>query len=112
MPGDVDSSRTIRYALGVGAGTVDGLDELAFVTENTAGVAQRVLPSGRYAAPVTGIYDKGSGALVRTEGLLTGEDGTPLARLAGGPFIRGEGGFGGDRGPASNCRAVIAGGAR
>jgi hypothetical protein len=123
-----DSARAILYALGVGAGTVDGLDELAFVTENTAGVAQQVLPtfpvvlgqglfsipygdvdrsklvhaeqsiellgeitpdgSGRYQARVTGVYDKGSGALVRTEGLLTGADGTPLARLAGGSFIR------------------------
>jgi acyl dehydratase len=137
-----DNSRAILYALGVGAGTVDGLDELAFVTENTAGVKQQVLPtfpvvlgqglftipygdvdrsklvhaeqsiellgeitpygSGRYQARVTGVYDKGSGALVRTEGLLTGEDGTPLARSAGGSFIRGEGGFGGDRGPASD----------
>jgi acyl dehydratase len=137
-----DSSRTILYALGVGAGTVDGLDELAFVTENTAGVTQQVLPtfpvvlgqglftipygdvdrsklvhaeqsievlgeitpngSGHYQARVTGVYDKGSGALVRTEGLLTGADGTPLARLAGGSFIRGEGGFGGDRGPAGD----------
>jgi acyl dehydratase len=140
-----NSTRAMLYALGVGAGTVDGLDELAFVTENTAGVAQRVLPtfpvvlgqglfripygdvdlsklvhaeqsiellgeitpdgSGRYAARVTGIYDKGSGALVRTEGLLTGADGTPLARLSGGSFIRGEGGFGGDRGPSSDWTA-------
>lgn len=113
-----DSTRAIRYALGVGAGTVPGLDELAFVTENTAGVAQRVLPTfpvvlgqglfrvpygdvdlsklvhaeqsvellgeitpsgrGQYQARVTEIYDKGSGALIRTEGLLTGKDGTPL----------------------------------
>jgi acyl dehydratase len=140
-----DSSRAMLYALGVGAGTVDGLDELAFVTENTAGAPQRVLPtfpvvlgqglftipygnidrsklvhaeqsiellgdltpdgSGRYAARVTGIYDKGSGALVRTEGLLAGEDGTPLARLTGGSFIRGEGGFGGDRGPSGTWAA-------
>ncbi|HEX3963128.1 MAG TPA: MaoC/PaaZ C-terminal domain-containing protein [Trebonia sp.] len=140
-----DSTRAILYALGVGAGTVPGLDELAFVTENTAGVTQRVLPtfpvllgqglfrvpygdvdlsklvhaeqsvellgeitpsgSGRYHARVTGVYDKGSGALVRTEGMLTGEDGAPLARLTGGSFIRGEGGFGGDRGPSSDWTA-------
>jgi acyl dehydratase len=140
-----DSTRAILYALGVGAGTVPGLDELAFVTENTAGAAQRVLPtfpvvlgqglfrvpygdvdlsklvhaeqsvellgeitahgSGQYQARVTGIYDKGSGALVRTEGLLSSEDGTPLARLSGGSFIRGAGGFGGDRGPASDWTA-------
>jgi hypothetical protein len=40
-----DSARAMLYALGVGAGTVPGLDELAFVTENTAGVAQQVLPT-------------------------------------------------------------------
>jgi acyl dehydratase len=135
-----DSSRALLYALGVGAGTVPGLDELAFVTENTAGVPQRVLPtfpvvlgygtaripygdidfsklvhaqqsvellaeigpdgSGRYATRVTGVYDKGSGALVTTEGVLTSDDGTLLARVASGAFIRGEGGFGGDRGPS------------
>ena len=33
-----DASRAPLYALGVGAGSVPGLDELAFVTENTAGV--------------------------------------------------------------------------
>ncbi len=140
-----DSTRAILYALGVGAGTVPGLDELAFVTENTAGVAQRVLPTfpvvlgqglfrvpygevdlsklvhaeqsvellgeitpsgrGQYQARVTGIYDKGSGALIRTEGLLSAADGSPLARLSGGSFIRGEGGFGGDRGPSSDWTA-------
>ncbi|KIF66830.1 hypothetical protein HY68_33735 [Streptomyces sp. AcH 505] len=57
--------------------------------------------SGFYSSTVTGMYDKGSGALITTESLLTGEDGEPLALMAGGAFLRGEGGFGGDRGPST-----------
>jgi acyl dehydratase len=48
----------------------------------------------------TGIYDKGSGALVRTQ--ATSNDvasGKPLFSTTAGLFIRGEGGFGGERGP-------------
>jgi hypothetical protein len=36
-----DSTRALLYAVGVGAGT----DELAFTTENTTDIAQRVLPT-------------------------------------------------------------------
>ena len=36
-----DSKDALLYAVGVGAGT----DELAFTTENTNGVTQRVLPT-------------------------------------------------------------------
>jgi acyl dehydratase len=50
---------------------------------------------------VTGIYDKGSGALLTTEtrsiDVATGE---PLFTTRSGAFIRGEGGWGGDRGPS------------
>ena len=35
----------LLYAVGVGAGAVDPLDELAFTTENTNGVPQQVLPT-------------------------------------------------------------------
>jgi hypothetical protein len=45
LPVSWDSTRAILYALGVGAGSVTDLDELAFVTENTAGVPQQVLPT-------------------------------------------------------------------
>jgi acyl dehydratase len=55
----------------------------------------------RTAAMVTGIYDKGSGALVETQNqavdAVTGE---PMVTTRGSTFIRGEGGFGGDRGSA------------
>jgi acyl dehydratase len=54
---------------------------------------------------VTGIYDKVSGALVVTESktvdTVTGE---PLVTTRSGIFIRGEGGFGGDRGPSQPWR--------
>lgn len=40
-----DSDRTLLYAVGVGAGLQDPLDELAFTTENSPGIAQQVLPT-------------------------------------------------------------------
>jgi len=50
---------------------------------------------------VTGIWDKGSGALVETETSGHAADGgTPLFTLRASLFIRGEGGFGGSRGPS------------
>ncbi|HET9079292.1 MAG TPA: MaoC/PaaZ C-terminal domain-containing protein [Trebonia sp.] len=48
---------------------------------------------------VTGIYDKGSGALVTSENRAVDEAaGEPLVTARSGIFIRGEGGFGGERG--------------
>lgn len=54
----------------------------------------------RTTATVTGIYDKGSGALVVTENAaVDAATGEPLVTSRSSAFIRGEGGFGGDRGP-------------
>jgi acyl dehydratase len=131
------ADEALLYAVGVGAGQDDPLGELAFTTENSHGVPQRVLPtfgailtqfrgvpradigsydpamlvhaeqSVRLAGPlpasgelevsstVTGIYDKGSGALVVTE--TTGREPgatAPLVVTRSALFIRGEGGFG------------------
>jgi acyl dehydratase len=48
---------------------------------------------------VTGIYDKGSGALVVTENVAADPaTGEPVVTSRSSAFIRGEGGFGGDRG--------------
>jgi acyl dehydratase len=130
----------LLYAVGVGAGQEDPEAELAFTTENTQGVEQKVLPTfavvlglgglpdmgnvplaqilhaeqsvtlhreipvhGRCSSTTTttGIYDKGKGALVTIESEVTNLDGGELlATLTGGIFVRGAGGWGGDRGPS------------
>ena len=138
------STDCLLYALGVGAGSLDATGfELEYTTENSADVAQKVLPTFaavvggggpprgslgsfdlamlvhgeqsielfgpippdgavRTTSEVTGIYDKGSGALVVTRSTSvdvgTGE---PRFAATASLFIRGEGGFGGDRGPSS-----------
>ena len=134
-----DSKDALLYAVGVGAGLGDPLQELEFTTENSQGIEQQVLPTfavlvaqartGRSigdfdramlvhaeqyfelhrplpvegtvstTATVTGIYDKGSGALVVTENVAVDvATGETLVTSRGGTFIRGEGGFGGPRG--------------
>ncbi|MFB4316016.1 MaoC/PaaZ C-terminal domain-containing protein [Actinomadura sp. 21ATH] len=139
------SADTLLYALAVGAGLGDPSRELAFTTENSAGVPQRVLPtfamlaaraaarrrlgdfdpamlvhaeqsfelhrplppagSVRVTTTVTGIHDKGSGALVVTE-TAAADPGTgePVVDARSSAFIRGEGGFGGGRGPRDDWR--------
>lgn len=135
------STDALLYALGVGAGFGDPLQELEFTTENSEGIEQQVLPTfgvllsqagrrrrlgdfdpamlvhaeqgitlhrplpvagtARTTSTVTGIYDKGSGALVATEAVaLDAATGDPLLTTRSSMFIRGEGGFGGDRGGA------------
>ncbi len=138
-----DSKDAILYALGVGAGAVDPLNELAFTTENTQSVDQQVLPtmavvlavggSGAFGSigtfnpamlvhgeqaitlhgpipvqgevettgEITGIYDKGKGAVIEvTSTSVDTATGKPLFSGVMSAFIRGEGGFGGDRGPS------------
>lgn len=138
-----DCKDALLYALGVGAGLSDPLHELEFTTDNSEGVAQKVLPtfgvlisgsrtrrklgdfdpamlvhaeqgltlhralpvqgSTRTTSTVTGMYDKGSGALVTTESVAvdaaTDEE---LVTTRSSTFVRGEGGFGGERGPSSS----------
>ncbi len=51
---------------------------------------------------ITGVYDKGSGALVATATVATDTaTGSPLWTASRSVFVRGEGGFGGDRGPSA-----------
>jgi acyl dehydratase len=40
-----DSDRALLYAVGVGAGLQNPLEEMQFTTENTPGIAQQVIPS-------------------------------------------------------------------
>jgi acyl dehydratase len=133
------SKDALLYAVGVGAGLGNPLDELEFTTENCEGIEQKVLPTFgvliaqaragrslgdfdramlvhaeqffelhrplpvdgtvRTVSTVTGIYDKGSGALVVSENVaVDAATGEPLVTSRSGTFIRGEGGFGGERG--------------
>ncbi len=60
----------------------------------------------RTTSEVTGIYDKGSGALVVSRSTSVDVDsGEPRFAATTSLFIRGEGGFGGDRGPSSSVAA-------
>lgn len=139
-----DSDRTLLYAVGVGAGLDDPLQEMQFTTENTPGVVQQVLPtfmvlmsaggswipllgfesdhqkplgmvhgeqgvtlmrdipvSGRahVSRVLTGVYDKGSGALVVTRTHVTLDTGEYLGFTRMALFVQGQGGFGGPRTP-------------
>ena len=139
------SKDALLYAVGVGA----GIDELAFTTENSHDVPQRVLPtmaavigagvSGAISAigsfdfamlvhgeqsfvqhheipvegsltatgKIVGIYDKGSGAVVAVEGeCVDNATGETLLTVGSAIFIRGEGGWGGDRGPSGDRNAA------
>lgn len=49
---------------------------------------------------ITAVYDKGKAAVVVTEDEATSEAGEPLWTLRTSSYIRGEGGWGGDRGPS------------
>lgn len=131
------SKDALLYAVGIGAGT----NELAFTTENSKGVAQRVFPTfpvvigsgggsgmdkiGTYnpamlvhgqqavtlhrelppdgkatvTTTVAAMYDKGKAAVVVLE-VNAVSDGEPLYTSKMSAFIRGEGGWGGDRGPS------------
>jgi acyl dehydratase len=139
------SDDVLLYALGVGAGQNDPTAELAFTTENTAGVPQRALPTyaivlAQFGGPqlgltgvdftqllhaeqsltlhrplpvagsveltsmITDIFDKDSGALIVTSTTGTA-DGAPLFTTRSSVFVRGAGGFGGERGPSSEYAA-------
>jgi len=57
------------------------------------------------SAKVTGIFDKGKGALVTLEATTSSKAGEDLFRNEFGIFVRGEGGFGGPSGPAPGNEA-------
>ncbi len=137
------SKDCLLYALGVGAGSLDASEELAFTTENSKGIDQQVLPTfaviagaggggalraigtfnfamlvhgeqavtlhqplpvegtARTTSTIAGIYDKGSGAVVAIESTsVDPATDKPMFSTRSSIFIRGEGGWGGDRGPS------------
>ncbi|HWJ10708.1 MAG TPA: MaoC/PaaZ C-terminal domain-containing protein, partial [Nocardioides sp.] len=50
---------------------------------------------------ISDVWDKGKAAVIVQEGVAETEDGAPLFTTRSGIFVRGEGGWGGDRGPSS-----------
>ncbi|HEX3924050.1 MAG TPA: MaoC/PaaZ C-terminal domain-containing protein [Streptosporangiaceae bacterium] len=85
------------------SGSLGDFDRAMLVHAQQAFELHRPLPvegAVRTTSTVTGIYDKGSGALVTSENVaVDASTGEKLITAASGVFIRGEGGFGGDRGP-------------
>jgi acyl dehydratase len=78
------------------------VDPFRIVHGEQAFVLHRPLPVSAEVtvrSTVTGIYDKGKGALVTTRNEAIDADGEPLVTSDSGVFIVGEGGFGGDPGP-------------
>ncbi|MBI2912494.1 MAG: MaoC family dehydratase N-terminal domain-containing protein [Chloroflexi bacterium] len=69
--------------------------EQGFRIHKTIPVKGKLTTSGK----VTGVYDKGKGALVTIETETRDEQGDLLFVNTSGIFVRGAGGFGGDRGP-------------
>jgi acyl dehydratase len=90
---------------GGGRAPLGDVDRAMLVHAEQALTLHRPLPvAGRASvtSTVTGVYDKGSGALVVTESTATDlESGQALISTTSSAFIRGEGGFGGDRGPSA-----------
>jgi acyl dehydratase len=92
----------VLIAQGRTSGQLGDFDRAMVVHAEQAIELHRPLPVAgtvRTTSTVTGIYDKGSGALVVTENVaVDAATGEPLATTRSSAFIRGEGGFGGERG--------------
>jgi acyl dehydratase len=61
--------------------------------------------SARATTRITDIWDKGKAAVILNETTVTDSDGTVLWTTKRSIFARGEGGFGGDRGPSTSASA-------
>jgi acyl dehydratase len=59
--------------------------------------------TGRAVTRFTDIWDKGKAAVIWSETTVTTPDGTPLWTQKRSIFARGEGGFGGERGPSTSA---------
>lgn len=77
--------------------------EQSFVQHREIPVEGSLTATGR----ITGIHDKGSGAVVAFEGdCIDDATGETLLTVGSAIFIRGEGGWGGDRGPSGDRNAA------
>jgi len=94
---------------GGGIGTVGDFDLSAVLHGEQAFELHRPLPAegtARTVATVAGIYDKGKAAVLVIESTTTdATTGELLATVRNATFIRGAGGFGGERGPATEWTA-------
>lgn len=108
VPQQVLPTFAVLLAQGGRSGRLGDFDPAMLVHAEQAFELHRPLPPAgtvRVTSKVTGIYDKGSGALVVSESLAVDpESGEPMITSRSSVFIRGEGGFGGDRGPRSEWR--------
>jgi acyl dehydratase len=95
--------------VGAGLGSIGTFNPALLVHgEQGVSLARELPPEGELESvtELVGIYDKGSGAVVVTESTATlVADGQPLFTTRSALFIRGEGGWGGDRGPSSKFAA-------
>jgi acyl dehydratase len=99
---------TMAVVLGAGGGGAYGrigtFNPAMLVHGEQAITVHRPIPTSGTVSTVgtiTGIYDKGKGAVVVSESVSTDvATGEPLFTNVMSAFIRGEGGFGGDRGPS------------
>lgn len=99
---------TFAVVIGWGAGSamrnIGTFNPALLVHGQQAITLHKALPvsgSARLQGRVVGMYDKGSAAVVVTETEATDlSDGRPLFTNVASAFLRGEGGWGGDRGPS------------
>ena len=99
---------TFAVVVGWGAGSVmrniGTFNPALLVHGQQAITARKPLPvngSASLQGRIVGMYDKGKAAVVVTETVATDlADGQPLFTNMSSAFIRGEGGWGGDRGPS------------
>ena len=99
---------------GGGMGVMDGLsapgidvDPAAVLHGAQSVVTHRPVPvqgSATQTSSVSAVYDKGKAAVIVLRSEAADEDG-PLWTSEAQLFVRGEGGFGGDRGPSSRTQA-------
>jgi len=102
------TTAVVLAAIG-GLGAIGPFNPAMLVHGEQAVSLDRELPPEGELESVTeivGIYDKGKGAVVVSETVSTSvDDGDPLFTTRSSMFIRGEGGWGGDRGPSSSFTA-------
>jgi acyl dehydratase len=99
----------VLMTFGAGEAVARGADPAAVVHAEQSLRLLRPLPlrgTVRASAEVVSVYDKQSGALVTNRAVATDTaSGEPLLETTSSVFVRGAGGFGGERGPSSDWSA-------